>query len=415
MKNVGNEYKIYKVALLVAMACVLQISESLIPHPIPGLRLGLANMLTLTAMVTLGFGYALEVALLRVILSAFIMGVFMSPTFILSFGGALASTLVMGFFYWLSGLSRCCRLSIIGISIIGAFTHNMVQLYLAYLLLIKHGGIFMFFPWLSIGAIATGFIVGIVAGGVCRRLQSAPGTFSLDAVPAPQPDLQLRLYEPGDTWLHRLPAPAKLTALILLALAALFTDHTMVYLAMFGLLGMVVLLSRTPLRFCYTAVRRYRILMLIAFVMPLFWTPADRAVITLGFFRISVEGLRLGASFATRIFLLVLCSALVMRTTGPRDLAEGLAWLLRPLKIFGIDPARIAQILSLSWTVLPRLWETGRATMMSANISKTGNLRCLLPLLMDLIARLYLQTEPASSMWQPNGWVAEKKYADPEV
>ena len=165
MTEIQKDNKIYKIALLVALACVLQIAESLIPHPIPGLRLGLANMLTLTAMVVLGFRYALEVAVLRTILSAFIMGTFMSPTFILSFAGAVTSTLIMGFFYWLSGVHRRFRFSIIGLSIIGAFCHNLVQLYLAYLLLVKHEGIFVFFPWLSIGAVATGWVVGVVAGG----------------------------------------------------------------------------------------------------------------------------------------------------------------------------------------------------------------------------------------------------------
>ncbi|MGD8227690.1 MAG: Gx transporter family protein, partial [Desulfobacteraceae bacterium] len=138
--------KIYKIALLVSLACVLQISESLIPHPIPGLRLGLANMLTLTALVTLGFRYALEIAILRTLLSSLIMGTFMSPAFILSFSGAVVSTLLMGFSYWLSTLHSRYRLSLIGISIIGAFSHNMVQLYLAYLILVKHGGIFVFLP-----------------------------------------------------------------------------------------------------------------------------------------------------------------------------------------------------------------------------------------------------------------------------
>ena len=87
MNEFQKDHKLNRIALLVAFACVLQIAESLIPHPIPGLRLGLANILTLTAMVTLGFGYALEVAILRTILSAFIMGTFMSPTFILKFFG----------------------------------------------------------------------------------------------------------------------------------------------------------------------------------------------------------------------------------------------------------------------------------------------------------------------------------------
>ena len=104
MSEINKDHKVYKIALLVAFACVLQIAESLIPHPIPGLRLGLANMLTLTAMVVLGFRYAMEVAVLRTVLSAFIMGTFLSPTFILSISGAVLSTLVMGFFYWLSGV-----------------------------------------------------------------------------------------------------------------------------------------------------------------------------------------------------------------------------------------------------------------------------------------------------------------------
>ncbi len=83
--------KIYKIALLVSISCVLQISESLIPHPIPGLRLGLANMVGLIALVNLGFLSALEIAILRTILSSFIMGTFMSPNFIMIFSAAAIS------------------------------------------------------------------------------------------------------------------------------------------------------------------------------------------------------------------------------------------------------------------------------------------------------------------------------------
>ena len=85
MVGSSDNSRTYKIALLISISCVLQISESFIPHPIPGLRLGLANMLTLVALVTLGFRAALEIAVLRTVLSAFIMGTFMSPTFVLSF------------------------------------------------------------------------------------------------------------------------------------------------------------------------------------------------------------------------------------------------------------------------------------------------------------------------------------------
>ena len=162
----------YQIALLVALSCVLQISESLIPHPIPGLRLGLANLVTLVALVRIGFRPALEIALLRTLVSALIMGTFMSPTFILSFCGAVVSTLVMGLLFQVSRYHRRLGFSILGISIVGALAHNMVQLYLAYLLLVHHSGIFVFFPWLCYGAVGMGWITGAVAAGVCRRLTS---------------------------------------------------------------------------------------------------------------------------------------------------------------------------------------------------------------------------------------------------
>ena len=77
----------------------------------------------------------------------------------------------MGLLLHVSGLRIRHGLSIIGISIAGAFSHNMIQLFLAYLILIKHSGIFIFFPWLSVGALVMGYMVGIVSRGVCRNLE----------------------------------------------------------------------------------------------------------------------------------------------------------------------------------------------------------------------------------------------------
>jgi heptaprenyl diphosphate synthase len=68
-----------QIAFLVACASVLQILESLIPNPIPGVRLGLANMITLVALVDLGVGAAVEIAVLRTVCSSFILGTFFHP------------------------------------------------------------------------------------------------------------------------------------------------------------------------------------------------------------------------------------------------------------------------------------------------------------------------------------------------
>ena len=410
--HTSQDHRVGKVALLIGLACVLQIAESMIPHPVPGLRLGLANMLTLTAMVVLGFGYALEVAVLRTVLSSLIMGTFMSPTFILSLSGAVISTLVMGFFYWLSGLSKYCRLSIIGISIVGAFVHNLVQLYLAYLLLVKHPGIFIFFPWLSIGAVATGWVVGMVTGGICARLQDSSMMTDRRIVNTPldEAPLELRNYSPGNSWLHRLPAEIKLIPLLMVAVGLLIFSTFEFVVGCFLFLGILLPLSHTPLGYLLRTARRYRLLILISFFMPLFFNAGTHVLVRLGGLELTFEGLTTGARFAARLLLLIMASALLVRTPSPDQLVGGLGRLLQPMQLFGLSSHRIAMLLSISWTALPHLWNTTRDTIASINLKDVKSIHRLLPLLSDLIATLYMQTEPAHGSW---GQASEQERNDP--
>ena len=391
-----ENHKVYKIALLVSLACVLQISESLIPHPIPGLRLGLANMVTLTALVTLGFGYALQIAILRTILSSFIMGTFMSPTFILSFSGAVISTLVMGLFYWLSSFHKHYRLSIIGISIVGALSHNIVQLHLAYAILVRHRGIFAFLPWLSVGAVITGWFTGLVAGGVCRKLKEIQKQEVLIGM---QPDFPVPLvnhYVAGNSLLHRLPAEIKIASIFILSLLILVLNSLLLYAGLFFFLSLVVISSRTSLAFLYSRAKRYTSLVLVAFLLPLFFNSGTHILLNIPYLKITHEGLSTGTVFAFRILFLILSSSLLMRTTSPEEMTTGLGKVLAPLRCLGISEKRVATILYLSWTAIPFIWEKARLTIRAANLRKTKNFHKLIPLLSNLIASLYLETEPES-------------------
>jgi len=148
--------KIIKISVLVSCACVLQITESLIPHPIPGMRLGLANAITLIALMSFGFRTAVEVTFLRTIVSSLILGTFLSPAFAMSFSGGLASVLVMGGAYKLFKGS----FSLIGISIMGAMAHTFAQFVIVYFLLGQHAGIFWLLPVLTISSLLTGLLNG---------------------------------------------------------------------------------------------------------------------------------------------------------------------------------------------------------------------------------------------------------------
>ncbi len=392
--------KTYKIALLISISCVLQISESFIPHPIPGLRLGLANMLTLVALVTLGFRSALEIAVLRTVLSAFIMGTFMSPTFILSFSGAVVSSLVMGGLYRLSSFPGRFRLSIIGISVFGALSHNLVQVYLAYLILIKHSGIFIFVPYLCIGAVVMGLVTGVVARSVCAKLAEDPNDGTADE--SSQEDAHVSTpvhFVPGTSFLNRLTPERKIGALVILSLPLLVSDNLWLYLGLLLLFFLLVWTSRVSFAFVLTRIKKYSSFILIAFFLPLFFNSGKSVLLDMGHFQLTQEGLRTGLAFSFRILFLISLSALLVRTTSPEDLTRGLARLLSPLRIFGISEKRIALILSLSWSAMPFCWQAVRKAMRASNVKGMKRMRHLIPALSSMIASLYVEASPGSACW----------------
>lgn len=153
-----------QISLLITSAVVFQIVETMIPHPIPWLRLGLANMVTLVGIVLFGFLAGIQVAVLRTVLSSFILGTFFTPTFFMSFAGALMAALIMGILYRFP-----MGFGIIGVSISGALVHNFTQLVVAYLFLVRHKGIFLLMPFLILSALVTGYITGYGADYILKR------------------------------------------------------------------------------------------------------------------------------------------------------------------------------------------------------------------------------------------------------
>lgn len=394
MRASESERKVQRMAMLVAAACVLQISESLIPHPIPGLRLGLANMLSLTALVTIGLGAALEIAVLRVVLSSFVIGTFMSPTFFLSLSGAVSSALVMGLFLWLSRFHRHYRLSIIGISITGALTHNVVQLCFAYVMIVRHTGIFALLPVLAVGAVFTGWLTGLVARGVCRRIAepqeadpAAVAGLADGAVPTAM------CYVPGTSVLHRVRPELKIGIIAVVSCLLFVLGSLWTCLAVLGLLIVGAAVSRTPLVFLVSRVRRFASFLAIAFVLSVFLKTGTHVVLNVGGVQVTAEGLTTGGLFAGRLLLIIVASALLVRTSSYHDLATGLARLLRPLRVVGVSDTRVAAILCQALGAIPVVRQAAKQAIADADLRKPRNLRRLLPRLSDLVARLYMTTE----------------------
>lgn len=158
--------KVQKMALLgvlTAGAIVIAILESFIPSlGIPGVKLGLANIVILIILYELGIVEAIIVNLLRVVVVGLVRGTFLSMGFLMSITGAVFSLGIMILFYLLIK-----KFSIIGVSVIGAIFHVFGQILIA-MIFLGTTYIVLYLPIIAVSAIITGVFVGIVAKLIIR-------------------------------------------------------------------------------------------------------------------------------------------------------------------------------------------------------------------------------------------------------
>lgn len=163
MKKNTSVKRITFLGLLLAAGLALAWMETLIPISlgVPGVKLGLANVVTLMALYTLGASQAFLLGVLRILLTGF------------SFGGIFAMLYSFcGFFLSFAGMwalkrSRC--FGMMGVSGAGGILHNMGQLICAALVL-RSPYVFTLFPVLLLAGTLAGAVTGILGGMVTKRL-----------------------------------------------------------------------------------------------------------------------------------------------------------------------------------------------------------------------------------------------------
>ena len=152
----------HQIAQLSAIAIGLSLIESVLPSPMPGVKPGIANIITLYAMYRFNFRTAIWVSILRVFATSLILGQFLSPTFMLSLAGSLLTLLTLYFSIKLP--SRF--FSPMGLSVLSSFAHITGQLLLVRLWLIPHASIYYLIPIYSAAAL----IFGLINGWITYRL-----------------------------------------------------------------------------------------------------------------------------------------------------------------------------------------------------------------------------------------------------
>jgi len=158
------------IAWFAALAIAIHILEASFPSPVPGIKPGLANAVTLIVLLRHGLRAAIWVGALRVLVGSLLVGSLMTPTFWLSASGATLSILVLCLGAAWNRALPAARLSAIGLSVLAALAHMSGQFFVAYRLFIPHPGLLRLLPLLLGAALLFGTVTGWIASRILARL-----------------------------------------------------------------------------------------------------------------------------------------------------------------------------------------------------------------------------------------------------
>ena len=158
--------KIAQYGMMVALALIMSYIEAQIPAfvAVPGMKLGLTNIVVVAALYLLGTKSAMFINIVRIFLVSLLFGNTMSLAF--SLVGGMLSTIIMIF------LKKSDKFSTVGVSAAGGITHNIGQILVAVFLL-NTSAIAWYLPILWISGIFSGIIIGIIAAIITSRLAKA--------------------------------------------------------------------------------------------------------------------------------------------------------------------------------------------------------------------------------------------------
>jgi heptaprenyl diphosphate synthase len=164
-----NIKKFTRLSMLISLAVVLSIIESFIPFingmMIPGVKLGLANIIVLCVLECYSFKDAIYVSVLKVFLTSILRTGLFSMSFYFSLAGSILSIIAMGIVHSFH------KFSMIGVSIVGSIFHSIGQILVA-IVFLKNILLIHYLPFILFLSIPTGIITGILSKQLSNHLKN---------------------------------------------------------------------------------------------------------------------------------------------------------------------------------------------------------------------------------------------------
>lgn len=343
--------------MLGALAIVLGYLETFVPIPIPGVKLGLANIAVLIALSQGERRTAVAVAVIKVLASGLLFG---NPvTMAYSAAGTALSLLVM------LPLSRLATLHLAMLSVAGALAHEVGQLLVAQVIL---GTPLVWYssPVLLVAGVAT----GALSGAVAARTATLIGT-----VDASANDPQVTGRATPETKPAGTRSKVLLVAFLAFVVATLKTSGLVPAVTCAAIAAAFCAIARVKARDLLKACRPVLPILVITFVAQLLSLPPERAILSAG-----LMALRLAAITAAAVGLV---------RAIPRDEVMGLAnWVLSPLLALGVRTDGPVLALDVAMNFVPVFAEGLEARMASENL-RVFDRRLWTDVLPGVIAELY--------------------------
>jgi energy-coupling factor transport system permease protein len=212
-------------------------------------------------------------------------------------------------------------------------------------------------------------------------------------------------YEPGHSPIHRLPSPLKILLTFVLAVLMLVPNGSIPFLLATLLLCAAAAVGGVFSSRWFAPLRRLVLFLAFSFAVPVVFTQTGHVYWDLGPWSLTSDGVAHGTRAVWRVVLLALGVSLLVRTTAPDELTRGLQKILAPLRVLRIDVQRTAAIVSLSWSLIPVVWERAQTCILSRR-SRQSKWRDAVPALGDTIAALYCLRDDGAEIAAPDAHAA---------
>jgi len=214
-------------------------------------------------------------------------------------------------------------------------------------------------------------------------------------------DITIGQYVHGNSIVHILDPRIKIIITIILITSLFLIGNFWGFAIFLVFILLIIKLSQLPVKKVLKGLKPILFLVLFTVILHIFMTRGGELLFEWKFIRIESEGLYTGTFMASRILLLIMFTSLLTLTTSPLKLTDGIEYILKPLKRFGIPASEISMMMTIALRFIPTLMEEAEKIMKAQKARgadfESGNLiqraKNLIPLLVPLFISAFRRAD----------------------